>query len=58
MNLGPHAFFIVAAYVMAGLVIASMIAWILADHRRQRQTLRELETRGLTRRSNRRTEMS
>ena len=41
MNLGPHASFIVAAYVMAALVVLALIAWVLGD----------LEAHGVTRRS-------
>lgn len=51
MNLGPHAFFIVAAYALAGIVVVALIGWISADYRRQTRTLRELEQRGITRRS-------
>ena len=51
MDLGPHAAFIVAAYTVAILVVAGMIAWVLIDHRRQRRILADLEARGVTRRS-------
>lgn len=51
MSLGPHAAFIIAAYGLALGVIAALIAWIIADHRRQRRTLADLERRGVTRRS-------
>jgi heme exporter protein D len=52
-TLGPHAAFIVAAYGMAALVIAALIAWIVLDHRAQRRSLGALEARGVTRRSDR-----
>ena len=51
MNLGPHAAFIIAAYVMAALVIIGLIAWVIADYDAQRRLLADLESRGVTRRS-------
>jgi heme exporter protein D len=51
MNLGQHANFIVAAYAMAAIVVVLLIGWVIADYRRQRAILRDLESRGLTRRS-------
>ena len=53
MNLGPHALFIVAAYVAAAVVIGALTAWVLFDHRAQKRRLDELEARGVTRRSGR-----
>jgi heme exporter protein D len=53
MDLGPHATFIIAAYMTAIVVVAALIAWVLLDHRTQKRTLGELETRGVTRRSDR-----
>ena len=50
MDLGPHADFIIAAYVIAALVIVGLIAWVLADHDAQRRLLGDLEARGVTRR--------
>jgi heme exporter protein D len=51
MNLGPHAAFIVASYLMAALVVLGLIAWVLADFRAQRRVLSDLEARGVRRRS-------
>ena len=51
MQLGPYAGFIIAAYVAALVVVAALIGWIIADHRAQRRTLRDLEKRGIMRRS-------
>ena len=51
MNLGPHAGFIIAAYAAAVLAVAALAAWVIADHRAQRRTLKRLEERGVTRRS-------
>jgi heme exporter protein D len=54
MALGPHAAFILTAYVVAALVILALIVWVLADHRAQRRLLTDLEKRGVTRRSEQR----
>jgi heme exporter protein D len=51
MALGPHASFIIAAYVMAALVVIGLIAWVLADYDTQRRRLAALDARGVTRRS-------
>ena len=51
MSLGPHAAYIIAAYGITFGVIAALIAWVVADHRRQRRILADLERRGVTRRS-------
>ena len=51
MDLGPHAVFIVVAYVAAALVVIGLIAWVLADYEAQRRLLADLETRGVSRRS-------
>jgi heme exporter protein D len=51
MNLGPHAAFIIAAYLVATTVIGALIAWVFVDHRTQQRLLTDLEARGMTRRS-------
>ncbi len=51
MNLGPHAFFIVTAYAAAGLIVAILIGWIVAEHRALKRTLADFDARGITRRS-------
>jgi heme exporter protein D len=51
MDLGPHAGFIVAAYLATAVVIAALILWVIADHGAQRRALAELERRGVARRS-------
>jgi heme exporter protein D len=51
MSLGPHAVFIVAAYAISTAVVVALIVWVIADYRRQRATLRELEAGGIVRRS-------
>jgi heme exporter protein D len=48
-----HAAFIVMAYAAAGIVVFGLIAWIVIDYRAQRRALIDLESRGLTRRSDR-----
>lgn len=53
MSLGPYASFIVTSYAAAALVVAILIGWIALDYRNQTQRLRELEERGITRRSGR-----
>lgn len=49
--LGPHASFIVASFALVGTVVLALIVWVIADHIRLTRTLRDLEARGLTRRS-------
>jgi heme exporter protein D len=51
MTLGQHANFIVTAYAIAAIVVVALIGWVIADYRRQRAILRDLERSGLTRRS-------
>ncbi|MDD1523627.1 MULTISPECIES: heme exporter protein CcmD [Bradyrhizobium] len=53
MSLGPYASFIVTSYAAAALVIVILIGWVILDYRSQTQRLRELEQRGITRRSGR-----
>jgi heme exporter protein D len=51
LDLGPYAGFIIAAYAASLGVVAALIAWIIADHRAQQRTLKDLEARGTMRRS-------
>jgi heme exporter protein D len=53
MNLGPHAFFIVAAYTATAVIVGGLILRAVLDHRTQMRALAELEGRGLRRRSER-----
>lgn len=53
MSLGPYASFIVTSYAAAALVVAILIGWVMLDYRTQAQRLRELEQRGIARRSGR-----
>jgi len=57
MDLGPHAAFIVIAYTVVCAIVVLLVVWVVADHRRQLQTLRELEAGGVTRRSARRDQL-
>jgi heme exporter protein D len=53
MDLGPHASFIVIAYLVAVLVVDVLIGWIVVDRRTLVRNLDDLERRGVTRRSDR-----
>ena len=50
-DLGPHAVFIWSAYALTFAAIAVLTVSILIDDRHQRETLAELERRGIKRRS-------
>ena len=54
MDLGPHAFFIVASYAAAGFIVALLIGWIIGENRSLARTLAEFEERCITRRSDER----
>jgi heme exporter protein D len=51
MDLGPHAGFIVGAYIVVAAVVAVLVIWVIADHAALRRALADLERRGVTRRS-------
>ena len=51
MGFGPHAAFIVSAYAIVAVCLAGLTGWLLADARRQRRLLRDLDARGVIRRS-------
>jgi heme exporter protein D len=51
MGLGPHAAFIVTAYAAAIGIVGGLIAWVAVDRTHLRRALEELETQGVTRRS-------
>jgi len=53
MTLGPYASFILASYLMAAAVVLALIGWIAIDYRSQTRRLRDLEQRGVVRRSGR-----
>lgn len=49
-TLGPHAGFILAAYLAAAVILLGLGTTILLDRRAQRQALAALEERGAGRR--------
>jgi heme exporter protein D len=51
MDLGPHAGFIIGAYVVAIAVVGLLIFWVIGDYFAQKRALADLERRGITRRS-------
>lgn len=51
MDLGPHAAFIWISYAVVAVVIGGLIAWLVADGRKQQAALKALEDRGVRRRS-------
>lgn len=53
MNLGPHAAFIVTAYVAAIVIVAGLIGWIVLDRRRLSRILDDFDAQGISRRSTR-----
>jgi heme exporter protein D len=55
-DLGPHAAFIIAAYVVTFVAISALALFITEDDRKQRRLLAELEARGIKRRSARASE--
>jgi heme exporter protein D len=50
-DLGAHAMFIWAAYALTFVSVGVLTISILIDDRKQRETLAELERRGIKRRS-------
>ena len=53
MDLGPHAFYILAAYAMTAVIVCALIVRAVLDHRAQVRALAEMEGRGIRRRSDR-----
>jgi heme exporter protein D len=51
IDLGPHAIFIVSAYLGVAAAIAALIAYTLVDARRTAKRLAALEAQGIRRRS-------
>ncbi len=51
MDLGPHAFYIVAAYAVTTAIVAGLILRAVLDHRAQIRALAEFSDRGVARRS-------
>ncbi len=53
MDLGKHAAFIWASYGIVLVALAGLIAWLIYDGLRLGRRLKDLEDRGVTRRSRR-----
>ena len=53
MALGHYASFILTSYLLAAAVVLALIGWIAIDYRSQTRRLRDLEQRGVVRRSGR-----
>jgi len=53
MDLGPHAFYILAAYSVTALIVAGLILRAVLDHRAQTRALSAFSERGVARRSER-----
>ena len=53
MNDLTHFQYVVAAYLIAGVVVLYLVARISYDYRRQRRALSDLEASGIVRRSER-----
>ena len=51
MQATAHMEFIVAAYGASIVMVATLVAWVTLDYRRQRRILTELEAQGVSRRS-------
>ena len=51
LDFGNHGGFIVAAYLVAVLVLAGLVGWIVLDGHALRRRLADLEARGIKRRS-------
>ncbi len=51
MNLGPHAIFIEASYIVTAVIVAALILWIVFDYAALRRVLGDLDARGIRRRS-------
>ncbi|HEU0059102.1 MAG TPA: heme exporter protein CcmD [Hyphomicrobiaceae bacterium] len=46
MELGPHAVYIWLAYGVVAVTLAALIGWLVADGRRQRRLIEDIEARG------------
>ena len=51
IDLGPHAAFIWASYVIYAVVLAGLVGWLVWDGARIKARLGDLEARGVSRRS-------
>ena len=53
MSLGPYAYYILTSYLVSFVVVGILIVWIALDYRGLTRRLRELDRRGIARRSGR-----
>ena len=53
MALGPYTAFVLTSYLLAAAVVVLLIGWIALDYRSQLRRLRDLDARGVARRSGR-----
>ena len=51
MDFGPHAAFIWISYAAVAGMVSALVAWLIADGRRQAADLEALESAGVKRRS-------
>ncbi|MGF1650092.1 MAG: heme exporter protein CcmD [Hyphomicrobiaceae bacterium] len=51
LDLGRHAVFIWASYAAVVAVLAALVAWLILDGRRLERLRRDLEAKGIRRRS-------
>jgi heme exporter protein D len=49
--MGPHAAYIFAAYALTVATIAGLIAWLMIEGRGYERRIKDLEARGIKRRS-------
>ncbi|MBZ9937991.1 heme exporter protein CcmD [Mesorhizobium sp. BR1-1-16] len=48
---GEHSGYIFAAYGLSAVIVLAVVAWVLVDGRAQNRRLKDLEARGVRRRS-------
>lgn len=51
LDLGNHGGFILAAYLVAVVVLAALVGWIVLEGRGLKRQMADLEARGVRRRS-------
>lgn len=51
IDIGQHAEYILGAYAITGLLVGALIIWINRDYATQEKRLKDLEAKGIRRRS-------
>ncbi len=51
IDIGQHAEYIIGAYAITGLLVGALIIWINRDYATQEKRLKDLEAKGIRRRS-------